>query len=160
MHVRSNSSPVEVSKLIVKAIVCVLNELKKENLKPAKITRLFNSSINLKLPMESIPITLTLWVCIPFRRGVLDTTLCPKICQLLACQTGRWFSPRTLVSCTNKTDHHDIAEILLCGVKHRKPKPLTPNTITPNPWSYLHGFPIFWPLAYLIKVILETRRAH
>ena len=39
---------------------------------------------------------------------VLDTTLCDKVCQWLV--TGRWFSP---VSSTNKTDHHDIAEILL-----------------------------------------------
>jgi hypothetical protein len=27
--------------------------------------------------------------------------------------TGLWFSPGTLVSSTNKTDHHDIADILL-----------------------------------------------
>jgi Trp operon repressor len=27
--------------------------------------------------------------------------------------TGRWFSPGILVSSTNKTDHHDITEILL-----------------------------------------------
>jgi hypothetical protein len=27
--------------------------------------------------------------------------------------TGRWFSPGTLVSSTNKTDNHDITEILL-----------------------------------------------
>jgi mannose-6-phosphate isomerase-like protein (cupin superfamily) len=26
---------------------------------------------------------------------------------------GRWFSPGTTVSCTNKTDRHDITEILL-----------------------------------------------
>ena len=32
------------------------------------------------------------------RRGVLDTTLCGKVCQWLA--TGLWFSP---VSSTNKT---------------------------------------------------------
>ena len=42
------------------------------------------------------------------QRGVLDTTLCDKVCQWLA--TGRWFSP---VSSTNKTDRHDITEILL-----------------------------------------------
>jgi hypothetical protein len=35
------------------------------------------------------------------------TTLCDKVCQWLA--TGRWFSP---VSSTNKTDCHDITEIL------------------------------------------------
>jgi hypothetical protein len=41
-------------------------------------------------------------------RGVLDTTLCDKVCQWLA--TGRWFS---LISSTNKNDCHDIAEILM-----------------------------------------------
>jgi hypothetical protein len=41
----------------------------------------------------------------------LDTTLCNKVCQWLA--TGRWFSPGTPVSPTNKTDRHDISEILL-----------------------------------------------
>ena len=44
-------------------------------------------------------------------REVFDTTLCDKVCQRLA--TGQWFSPGTQVSPTNKTDHHDIAEILL-----------------------------------------------
>jgi hypothetical protein len=34
-----------------------------------------------------------------------------KVYQCLA--TGRWFSPGTPVSSTNKTDCHDIAEILL-----------------------------------------------
>ena len=39
------------------------------------------------------------------------TTLCDKVCQWLA--TGRWFFPDPPVSSTNKTDRHDIAEILL-----------------------------------------------
>jgi hypothetical protein len=43
-------------------------------------------------------------------RGVLDNT-CDKNFQWLA--AGRRFSPGTPVSSTNKTDHHDIAEILL-----------------------------------------------
>ena len=43
--------------------------------------------------------------------GVLYTTLCDKVCQWLA--AGQWFSPVTQISSTNKTDHHDIAEILL-----------------------------------------------
>jgi hypothetical protein len=47
-----------------------------------------------------------LWVRISIRARC--TTLCDKVCQWLA--TGRWFSP---VSSTNKTDHHDITEILL-----------------------------------------------
>jgi hypothetical protein len=54
---------------------------------------------------------LKLWVQTPLRRGVLDTTLCDKVCQLLA--TGQWFFPGTPVSSTNKTDRHNIAEILL-----------------------------------------------
>jgi hypothetical protein len=45
------------------------------------------------------------------RRGVLDRTLCDKICQWFA--AGWWFSPGTPVSSTNKTDCHDIAEILI-----------------------------------------------
>jgi hypothetical protein len=46
--------------------------------------------------------------------GVLDTTLCDTVCQWLA--AGRWFSPGTPVSPTNKTDRHDIlTEILLNG---------------------------------------------
>jgi len=42
--------------------------------------------------------------------GILGTTLCNKVCQWIA--TGRCFSSCTPVSSTNKTDHHDITEIL------------------------------------------------
>jgi hypothetical protein len=52
---------------------------------------------------------LMLWVWISIRARC--TTLCNKVCQWLA--TGRWFSPGPPVSCTNKTDYHDISEILL-----------------------------------------------
>ena len=48
---------------------------------------------------------------ITFMQGVLDTTLCDKVWQCLA--AGRYFSPGTPVSSTNKTDRHDIAEIVL-----------------------------------------------
>jgi hypothetical protein len=34
-----------------------------------------------------------------------------RVCQWLA--KGQWFSPCTEVSSTNKTDHHDITEMLL-----------------------------------------------
>jgi len=54
---------------------------------------------------------LKLWIRIQLKRDVLDTTLCDIVCQWLA--TGRWFSPGTPVSSRNKTDHHDITEILL-----------------------------------------------
>jgi hypothetical protein len=69
---------------------------------------------------------LALWVRILLRRGVLlDTTLCDKVCQWLA--AGRWFSQSTLVSSTNKTDNHDISEILLKVML---------NTINPLPQCY------------------------
>ena len=42
---------------------------------------------------------------------VLDTTLCDTVCQWL--MAGQWFSPGTLDSFINKTDCHNIAEILL-----------------------------------------------
>ena len=65
--------------------------------------------MDLQLPVQSVAIML--WVWIPLRRGVLDTTLCDQVCQWLV--TGWWFSPGTPVSSTNKTDRHNIAEILL-----------------------------------------------
>jgi hypothetical protein len=43
--------------------------------------------------------------------GVLDTTLCDKICRWFA--TGQWFSPGTPVSSIKKNECHDINEILL-----------------------------------------------
>ena len=54
---------------------------------------IFNYPCNQCLP------SLELWVRIPFRWGVLDTTLCDEL--------------GTAVSSTNKTDRHDITEILL-----------------------------------------------
>jgi hypothetical protein len=47
----------------------------------------------------------------PVRWGVLDRALCDQVCQWLV--TGRWFSPGTPVSSTNKNDSPDITEILL-----------------------------------------------
>jgi len=52
---------------------------------------------------------LMLWVRISIRARC--TTLCHIVYQRLA--TGRWFSPGPPVSSTNKTDSHDITEILL-----------------------------------------------
>jgi len=50
-----------------------------------------------------------LWVRISIRTRC--TTLCDNVCQWLA--TDRWFSLGSPVSSTNKTDRHDITEILL-----------------------------------------------
>jgi hypothetical protein len=47
----------------------------------------------------------------PAHTGVFDTTLCDKDCQWLV--TCRWFSACTPVTSTNKTDRHDITEVLL-----------------------------------------------
>ena len=54
---------------------------------------------------------LMLWVRISIRARC--TTLCDKVCQWLSLATGRWFPPGPPVSSTNKTDRHDITEILL-----------------------------------------------
>jgi hypothetical protein len=63
---------------------------------------------------------LKLWVRTLLRRGALYATLCDKVCQWLA--AGRWFSPDIPVSSINKTDWHDITEMLLKrGVKHHNP---------------------------------------
>jgi hypothetical protein len=61
--------------------------------------------------MQSVPITTTVVSSNPAQARCTHTTLCNKVCQLLG--TGRWFSSCTPVSSTNKTDHHDITEILL-----------------------------------------------
>jgi hypothetical protein len=52
---------------------------------------------------------LMLWVRILIRARC--TTLCDKVCRWLA--AGRLFSPGPPVSSTNKTDPHDITEILV-----------------------------------------------
>jgi hypothetical protein len=60
-------------------------------------------------------------------RGILDTTLCDKVCQWLV--TGWWFSLVTQVFSTNKTERHDITEILL---------KVALNTINMNQHEYQH----------------------
>ena len=64
---------------------------------------------------------LALWVWMPLNRSVLDTTLCEKVYQWLA--TGWYFSPGTSVLSTNKTERHDITEILLALI------PTTPSPL-------------------------------
>jgi hypothetical protein len=91
---------------------------------------------------------LKLWVWIPLVRGVLDTTLCDKVCQWLS--AGGWFSPGTLVFSTNETDRHDIAEILLKMA-------LTTMTITPSlvvvSWNACN-IDTFWLLIYIYDFFL------
>jgi hypothetical protein len=54
---------------------------------------------------------LELWVWTAFIARCTRYNICDKVCQWLA--TGRWFSPGTLFSSTNKIDRHNITEILL-----------------------------------------------
>ena len=63
------------------------------------------------MPINQCLSPLTLWVRIPLMLGVHNTTLCDQVCQWLA--TVCCFFPYTPVSSTNKTDCHDITEILL-----------------------------------------------
>jgi hypothetical protein len=54
--------------------------------------------------------------------SVRGVQFCDKVCQWLA--IGRWFSPGPWVFSTNKTDLHDITEILLKvalnSIKHKQ----------------------------------------
>ena len=57
-----------------------------------------------------------------------NINLCDEVCQWLA--PGRWFSTGTAISPTNKTDRHDIAEILLKVA-------LNTITLTPSQVCYM-----------------------
>jgi len=80
---------------------------------------------------------LMLWVRIWIR--VRCTTLCDKVCQWLA--TGQWLSPGPLVSSTNKTELHDIAEILLKVALNTINKQSTNHNACKLPNTYLYRFP-------------------
>ena len=68
---------------------------------------------------------LILWVRILIRARC--TTLCDKACHWLA--TGWWFSAGTSVSSTNKTNHHDITEILLKVALNTIKQPTPPYSV-------------------------------
>ena len=55
------------------------------------------------------------------------------VCQWLA--ADQWFSPGTTVSSTNKTDHHNIAEILL---------KVALNSIILTPFNKIRNFWKLW----------------
>jgi hypothetical protein len=73
---------------------------------------------------------LILWVQLPLRASC--TTLCDIVCQWLA--VGRWFSLGPSIFSINKTDCHDITEILL---------KVALNTIKPNQTHAIRMF-IYW----------------
>ena len=70
---------------------------------PEKCVVIHKNSLSLSLSFMFKKCTL--------RRGLLETTLCDKICERLA--TSLWFSPGTTGSSTNKSDRHDMTEKLL-----------------------------------------------
>ena len=70
-----------------------------------------SSNFPLQLSVQSVPITSKVVSLNPAHGEVYSIQqLCDKVCQWLG--TGLWFSPGTPVSSTNKTDRHDITEIL------------------------------------------------
>ena len=71
------------------------------------------------------------------------TTLCDKVCKRLA--TVQWFSTDSPITSTNKTDHHDIAEILL--------KVALGNTKQSN--SYLQ-YRTFYPYSSTMNTLLHS----
>jgi hypothetical protein len=81
--------------------------------------------------------------------NVVATTLCDKVCQWLA--TGRWFSPGTPVSSTNKTDGHDITEIFLKVVfKHQTSNgQMMDQTFVYAVHNIKHLWVIMWELSFV-----------
>jgi hypothetical protein len=76
--------------------------------------------------VQVVPIITDVWVRISIRARC--TTICDKVCQWLA--TGWWFSPGIPVSSTNKTDCHDITEILLNLYDHGHDVPFLNKSVT------------------------------
>ena len=64
----------------------------------------------------------------------------------MICNRTQWFSPGTLVSSTNKTDHHDITEILLKVALNTINQPNQPYLKTSSAKPIL-----FWFFAHLSK---------
>ena len=67
-------------------------------------------------------------------RCILDTTICDKVCQWLV--TCQWFSLWPPVFSTNKTDRHDIAEILLKVAFNTLTQTLLIINMHPFFWKY------------------------
>jgi hypothetical protein len=101
---------------------------------------------------------LTLWIWISLKIGLLDATLCDQVCQSLA--AGHWFSPGTLVSSINKTDCHNITEILL-KVTSKTITPLhfarnSKPSLQPNYNAKIYFSPFFLQIVELICIYIHT----
>ena len=83
--------------------------------------------------------SLMLWVQTPLMVRCTRYNI-DKVCQWLT--TGRWFSPGTPVSSTNKTNLHDVTEILL---------KVTFNTTIPPSINYAcHTCTIMWEILFTL----------
>ena len=78
-------------------------------------------------------------------QGVLDTRLCDKVCHWLS--TDLWFSR---VSSTNKTEHHDITEILLKVVLN----PIILTLVGINEVLWCYDYPIYRLLLRSHKLLI------
>ena len=108
-------------------VLCVISFLDKGHTRAVVVEIVWY--LDIQLSMDSVPIHSHRQFESSSWRGVLDTTLCNKVCQWLV--AGGWFSLGTLVSSTNKTDRHDIAEILLkLFVKHANQNAIRSSSIT------------------------------
>jgi len=87
---------------------------------------IYNYQCNQCLP----PLMLWVWISIRAR----CTTLCDNVCKWL--ETGRWFSSDPPVFSTNKTDLHNITEILLNTIKQTNN--ITINSTTELTRSHVH----------------------
>ena len=88
------------------------SEIKKNNKKILYYIFFINFFSDAPSPCDQCRSPLTLWVRIPLTRGILNTTLCDKVCQWLA--TDQWFFSGTLVPPPiTESDCHNITEILL-----------------------------------------------
>ena len=97
--------------------------------------------LDLRLPVQSVPITTKVVSSNPAWWGLLDTTLCDKVCQ--------WFSPSNPVCSLNKTDLHDIAEILSTVASN------TMNLNQSETWPFLLYSPWFFFLVNITFSMLD-----
>ena len=82
------------------------------------------------------------------------TTLCDKVCQWLS--TGRWFSLGHPVSSTNKTDCHNITEILLKVVLNTIKQ--TKQTINKQYCSGNYGYIFIYKSTIPMQILLNAFR--
>ena len=76
--------------------------------------------LDLLLPVPSVPIATKVVSLNPIHCE--EYSIQHYVIKIVWFATGRWFCPGILVTSSNKTDRHDIAEILFeSGVKYNKP---------------------------------------